>query len=85
MTVKPLRPDLAAYLKTHNLAKKFNKQIALFTVNPRYPSLHTEKLEPKILNLYSFRIDRKYRAIFMLINPDQIEIIDINDHYNSLQ
>jgi len=81
MRVKSLRPDLKRYLTKHNLKKKFDKQVALFESNPRHPSLNTERLEPKQLKVYSFRIDRKYRAIFIFITPEESEIIDINDHY----
>lgn len=81
MIVKPLRNDLLKYLTKRNLHKKFNKQIKLFEKNPRHPSLNTERLEPKHLTVYSFRIDRKYRAIFIFIEKDNVEIIDINDHY----
>jgi len=81
MSVKPLRIDLLTYLKKHNIKKKFDKQIKLFEENPRYPSLNTEILEPKHLKIYSFRIDKKYRAVFIFTTPDEIEIIDINDHY----
>lgn len=85
MKVKPLRSGLKEYLKRHNLVRKFNKQLKMFMENPRYPSLQTEKLEPKSLNIYSFRIDRKYRAIFITTTSDELEteaeIIDINDHY----
>lgn len=81
MSVKPLRSDLANYLKKHNLAKKFKKQLILFENNPRHPSLHTEILSPKSFNLHSFRIDRKYRAIFVIRRNRLIEIVDINDHY----
>jgi len=31
--------------------------------------------------IYSFRINVKYRAIFIFIAPDEIEIVDINNHY----
>lgn len=81
MKVKPLRSDLQRYLNQHNLNKKFNKQVNFFIDNPSHPSLQTERLEPKSLKIYSFRIDRKYRAIFILTSPDEIEIVDINDHY----
>lgn len=81
MQVKPLRADLLRYIKRRSLTKKFSKQLSLFTNNPRHPSLNTEMLEPKKLRLYSFRIDKKYRAIFILLTPDQAEIVDVNDHY----
>ncbi len=81
MRVKPLRNDLLRYIKKRGLSKKFSKQCVLFANNPHHPSLHTEILEPRKLRLYSFRIDQKYRAIFILIAPDEAEIIDVNDHY----
>ena len=83
MRVKPLRKDLERYARKRGLARKLSKQIELFCLNPRHPSLHTEILEPKALRLYSFRIDRKYRAIFVVLLPDEGEIIDINDHYQN--
>lgn len=81
MKVKSLRSDLEKYLKQHNLLGKFNKQVSLFKQNPRHPSLHTEVLEPRSLRIYSFRIDRKYRVIFILESLDEVEIVDINNHY----
>jgi Txe/YoeB family toxin of Txe-Axe toxin-antitoxin module len=80
MNIKPLRKDLQKILTKHQLTKKFNKQIKLFQNNPRHPSLHTEKIEPKHLHIHSFRIDKKWRAIF-IITQSQAEIIDINPHY----
>jgi len=79
--VKPVREDLIKYAQKRNILKKLNKQIGLFEKNPSHPSLNTEVLRPKKLRLYSFRIDRKYRAIFIYHKKD-IEIIDINDHYD---
>lgn len=81
MKSKPIRPDLESYLKRRGLSTKFKKQLHFFYQNPRYPSLNTEQLEPKTLKIYSFRIDQKYRVIFLFTAPDEIEIIDINDHY----
>ncbi len=81
MRVKPLRSDLQKYIKKYNLSKKFDKQLDLFKNNPRHPSLNTEILEPRSLKIYSFRIDRKYRAIFVITASDEAEIVDINDHY----
>ena len=81
MEIKPLRPDLIKFLKKHNLLKRFEKQSKLFCQNPSYPSLKTERLEPKQFKIYSFRIDRKYRAVFILSSSNLAEIVDINLHY----
>lgn len=82
MKIKPLRKDLIRYLSRHGIAQKFTKQAKLFEANPAHPSLGTERLDPKHLNIYSFRIDRKYRAIFLFIDTAEIEVIDINNHYH---
>lgn len=81
MHAKPLRLDLLKYARSRGIQKKLNKQIVLFITNPRHPSLHTEILEPKSLMIYSFRINVKYRAIFIFITQNEIEIVDINNHY----
>lgn len=78
--IKDIRLDLLIFLKKRNLTKRFRKQARLFEINPKYPSLQTEILEPKELKIYSFRVDKKYRAIF-IYTDNEIEIIDINNHY----
>lgn len=80
MPIKPLDPVIAKYVRSHQLTKKLAKQITLLESNFRHPSLHTEVLEPKSRKLYSFRVDQKYRAIFV-VHRGEIEIVDINDHY----
>lgn len=81
MKILPLRADLERYLERHQLRKKWNKQSRLFEQNWRHPSLHTELLEPKDLQIYSFRLDRKYRAIFVFVDDGTVEIIDLTSHY----
>ena len=80
MKIKKLRKDLKEYLKDHKLEKKFQKAKKLFEENPFHPSLNTELLEPKHLKIYSFRIDKKYRVIFIYKN-NEVEIISITNHY----
>jgi len=80
MRIKPLRNDIKQFLTEHQLVKKFNKQSVLFENNFHHPSLNTELLEPKNLRIYSFRIDKKYRAIF-IISGGEVEIVAINKHY----
>jgi len=80
MNIKRLRPDLVTYVKQHQLEKKFEKVKQLFEQDISYPSLNVEVLEPKHLKIYSFRIDLKYRAIFIVVNGE-VEIIAITNHY----
>ena len=81
MKILPLSRRLQRYLRQHRLTRKFEKQKALFEKNYRHPSLHTELLEPKHLRIYSFRIEIQYRAIFIINEDGNAEIIDINNHY----
>lgn len=81
MKILPLRLDLERYLDRHQLRKKWNKQFRLFEQSWRHPSLHTELLEPRDLQIYSFRLDRKYRAIFVFVDDGTVEIIDLTSHY----
>ncbi len=81
MEISPLREDLEKILKKHHLGCKFAKQKKLFENNSRHPSLHTEKLSPKNLNIYSFRLDKKWRAIFIILPNGKAEIVGINPHY----
>ncbi len=81
MKILPISKELSTYLQKHKLEKKFLKQKQLFEGNIFHPSLETEILEPKHLRVWSFRIDKKYRAIFIFRAKDAIEILDINNHY----
>lgn len=81
MKIVPLHPEIIEYLQKRRLEKKFEKQAALFEANPFHPSLETELLEPKRMRIWSFRADRKYRAIFIFREKDTIEIFDVNNHY----
>lgn len=80
MPIKALRADLEKKLKKFGLVEKFAKARFLFEKNPRHPSLNTELLEPKEWKVYSFRIDRKYWAHFIIVNGE-VEITDITLHY----
>lgn len=81
MKILSLHPELDIYLVKRGLRKKFYKQKKLFESNPFHKSLKTELLEPKELKFWSFRIDRKYRAIFIFHSKMTVEIVDINNHY----
>jgi len=81
MKILPLHYDLVEYLRKRQLENKFEKEKQFFESNPFHPSLETELLEPRTLRIWSFRIDRKYRTIFIFREKDTIEIIDVNNHY----
>jgi Txe/YoeB family toxin of Txe-Axe toxin-antitoxin module len=81
MKLVPLREDLIQYLETHNLKKKWIKVSAIFENNHQHPSLNSELLEPHWHGIYSFRIDKKYRALFFIKPDNTAEVFAITNHY----
>ncbi len=80
MKIKLLTKKLEKYLQKHNLEQRFDKAKELFEQDFNHPSLNVEILEPKKLRIYSFRIDLKYRAIF-IVADNEAEMIAITNHY----
>ncbi|MGZ8842227.1 MAG: type II toxin-antitoxin system RelE/ParE family toxin [Pyrinomonadaceae bacterium] len=62
------------------LQKKAEKQEKLFRQNPFHPSLHTEKLEPKGKQIWSFRVDRSYRVLFRFMDKDKVVFLTVGPH-----
>lgn len=80
MIIEPLRADLETLLHEQSLVAKWNKAKKLFENDLRHPSLHTELLEPRWRGIYSFRLDKKYRALFF-ITDGHAEVFRITNHY----
>ena len=81
MKIVPLHADVLAYLREHQLIRKWEKASRLFEENIRHPSLKTELMEPHWRGVYSFRVDRKYRALFLIISHNEAEVIAVANHY----
>lgn len=62
------------------LQKKAEKQEKLFRENPFHPSLHTEKLNPKNRETWSFRVDKSYRIIFRFTDRKTAVFLTIGPH-----
>lgn len=80
MELKVVTTKVNIYVKNHLLQKKWDKAVALFESDIKHPSLETELLEPKHEMVYSFRIDRKYRAMFMIKNNVAF-VFRVTNHY----
>ncbi|MFH0854635.1 MAG: type II toxin-antitoxin system RelE/ParE family toxin [bacterium] len=63
-----------------SIQKKAEKQEKIFQLNPFHPSLHTEKLEPRSRQVWSIRIDRKYRIIFRFVDGNQALFLTVGEH-----
>ncbi|OIO19870.1 MAG: hypothetical protein AUJ37_01620 [Candidatus Magasanikbacteria bacterium CG1_02_41_34] len=59
---------------------KAEKQEQLFRANPFHPSLHTEKLKPRHNEIWSIRIDKKYRIIFRFVDGETILFLTVGSH-----
>ncbi len=79
--IRELREDIRKYLEARNLLRKWEKAKKLFEENPEHPSLRTELMEPRHRLIYSFRIDKKYRALFICLSENDIEVIAVTNHY----
>lgn len=80
MEIKPLRGELRRFIKSHNLTGKWVKAKELFENNIRHPSLKVELLRPRWRGIYSFRLDKKYRVLFFILNG-KVEVFQITKHY----
>ena len=83
MKILSLSKLIEKKIKKYNLQVKFSKQLKLLSLNPKHPSLNVELLEPKEFGVYSFRIDRKFRGLFIFREDKKaLEIINITVHYH---
>ncbi len=80
MKLRPLEKHVLRRIKKWHLEKKWQKAITLFLTNSQHPSLNSELMKPKHRGIYSFRIDKKYRALYF-IEGYEIEIFQITKHY----
>ena len=62
------------------IQSKAKKQEKIFRDNPFHPSLHTEKLVPKSKEVWSFRIDKRYRIIFRFLDRNKIVFLTVGPH-----
>lgn len=80
--ILPFSKIVLKKVRDFGLDKKFKKQIGIFSQDHRHPSLHTELLLPKEYGIYSFRVDQKYRALFIFRKEkNAVEILNITSHY----
>lgn len=72
MRIKPLEKHVIDRITKWRLRKKWEKALFFIITNPGHPSLNIELMEPKHRGIYSFRLDKKYRALYF-INGDESE------------
>ena len=81
--ILPLGRKILSKARKLNAEQKLIKAVKLLSDNPFHPSLNTELLQPKSLGFWSFRVDRKIRAIFIWRDDQRaIEILSLTAHYH---
>ena len=66
--------------KNVKLSERIQKQLYLFSINPKHPSLRTHKLNSKISNLWSISITMSMRMVYELLSEDKAYFIKIGTH-----
>ena len=82
VSLVPLSKRIRLKATKYGIEKKLIKQCLYLSKNSKHSSLYIELLEPKQHGIYSFRIDRKYRALFFFRKDvSAVEIIAVTLHY----
>jgi mRNA-degrading endonuclease RelE of RelBE toxin-antitoxin system len=56
------------------------KQIEYFLQDQFHPSLNVEKLKPRSKHLWSLRVDKKYRIIFVHLQTNVVVFVAVGAH-----
>lgn len=73
--------DIFEYLENHNILKQYKKAKEKI-LSWDLKSVYFKKRKPKILNVYQFRINDKYRAFWFFDKNDEktFKVFEISDH-----
>ena len=52
-------------LRNPRIYTKIHKQLLLFQVDPRHPSLRTHQLQGKLQNVFSISINKSFRLVYL--------------------
>nr|MBI5455610.1 type II toxin-antitoxin system mRNA interferase toxin, RelE/StbE family [Candidatus Levybacteria bacterium] len=66
--------------KNVKLSSRIQKQLYLFSINLKHPSLRTHKLNSSMNNLWSISIIMSIRMVYKLLSEDKAYFIKIGTH-----
>jgi len=80
-----LSPEVVSDLKkikqkNVKLSDRIQKQLYLFSINPKHPSLRTHKLNAKMSDLWSILITMNIRMVYKILNEKEAYFIKIGTH-----
>ena len=72
----------ARFLKRHpDMARAYQKTLALLQINPSHPSLRLHALGGRLQGIHSVSINRSYRiTLHLLVTEQEIVPLDVGDH-----
>lgn len=65
--------------RDRKLLKRVEKQLLIFSINPRHPSLRTHNLSGKTENVWSISVGLKLRLLY-LVREEGFYFFDIGSH-----
>jgi len=66
--------------KNKKLSERIQKQLYLFSINPKHPSLRTHKLNATMSNLWSISITMSIRMVYKLLSENEAYFIKIGTY-----
>jgi addiction module RelE/StbE family toxin len=66
--------------KDKKLAERIRKQLLLFSINPKHPSLRIHKLTGSMNNMWSISVSLSIRMVYKLLDKDSAYFVDIGTH-----
>jgi addiction module RelE/StbE family toxin len=66
--------------KNVKLSERIQKQLYLFSTNPKHPSLRTHKLNANMGNLWSISITMSVRMVYKLLSEDKAYFVKIGTY-----
>jgi len=66
--------------KDKKLSERIQKQLLLFSTNPKHPSLRTHKLSGSMSNIWSISVSMSIRMVYKLLDRETAYFIDIGTH-----
>ncbi len=62
------------------LKEEVKEKIQLFAKNPRAPMFKAHKLKGKLKRYYSFRVNYKYRIVYVYDSKTTVALLHVGDH-----
>lgn len=66
--------------KNTTLFVRIQKQLHIFSLDPKHPSLRTHKISSTHKNVWSISITMQIRMLYVIISPDEVYFADIGTH-----